>query len=176
MRYGHREFQYAEPIANGLVENDLFRRWVVQCSPFAEHAETSILLHHEQKATRTASAENWWRSYWVSKRYTHFAECGERETDLLAVFETKENFRFALHIEVKAPNDRFSLNQAMDYKRRAACWSGRERAPRTVVPHDAAATLLCCEQGFLQRHTAEVGQFDAAVTFEEIGDFLKVPS
>lgn len=172
MRYGANEYRYASPVAGALEQRNDFRRWLLGRTKFSLHAEGARLLCDQQRLTRSLSAENWWRSYWVSRAYEHFHECGERETDLLAIFETPNSFRFALHIEVKAPGDRFGVEQAADYRRRANCWKGRDRAPRTVLPHDDAATLLLCDRGFAGRNAAKVAFFDTVFFHDEIGAMI----
>lgn len=172
-RYGKNEWLYAYPIANALVTDDRFRHWFVSMTPFKDHAMTARLLWEEQKARRTKGSETWWRSYWTGSSYKHRAECGERETDLLAVFEAFEGFRFALHVEVKAPGDKFGVDQARDYGRRAKCWKGRDRAPKTVLPHDDAATILCCEGMFAHSNPEKSGLFDTVLHHSDIAKFIE---
>ena len=171
-RYGGEEYRYARPIAEGLVQNASFGVWLLEKTRFGRFARAARLLHEEQKARRTPQAENWWRSYWTTDSSCACGECGERETDLLAIFEAPEDYRFALHVEVKSPRDHFGREQAKDYGRRATCWKGRDSAPPTVLPHDDATTLLACESDFVDRNRADVELFDAVVTFEEITDWL----
>ena len=171
-RYGGNEWPYALSIAEALASETTFRVWFLEQTIFRQHAVNARLMLEEQKSTRSKSSETWWRSYWTGSSYPYFADCGERETDLLAVFESKVDFRFALHIEVKAPGDRFGDNQARDYPRRAACWKGRDRAPRTVVPHDDATTVLCCPIAFAEKHKAEAAHFDTVVSHEQTATVL----
>lgn len=171
-RYGKNEWLYASPIADALVHDMTFRRWMICGTKFSSFAEDARLLWQEQKARRSASSETWWRSYWTGSSYQYHSECGERETDLLAVFETPAGFRFALHVEVKAPGDRFGVDQARDYARRAACWKGRDRAPKTVLPHDDAACVLCCNEGFATAHPDTVKFFDSVFHHEQIGTWI----
>ena len=172
MRYGAREYRYARPLAEALQVNQQFRRWFLGRTEFASYQDSAILLHEKQRLVRSPSAENWWRSYWVGSAYQFKSECGERETDLLAVFEVEDEMRFALHVEVKAPGDRFGVEQARDYNRRARCWAGAGRNPRTVLPHDMATTVLCCEARFGERCAVEASHFACVVTFEEIAEHL----
>lgn len=171
-RYGPDEFGYANPIAVGLVENIPFRVWFLSKTPFRRYAEIARLLHEEQRTTRSPTADNWWRSYWVMASSCACGECRERETDLLAIFSTPDDYRFALHVEVKSPRDRFSLDQAIDYQRRAKCWSGRANAPKTIFPHDVAATVLACEAGFANLNSYQTSLFNAVITFDEISQWL----
>jgi hypothetical protein len=171
-RYGHNEYRYARPIAEELERNTSFRSWVLTRTKFAQFSQEAELLHEQQKLCRTPQSENWWRSHFAGPSYQFKSECGERETDLLAIFGVRNDFRFAIHFEVKAPGDRFGIDQALDYQRRAVCWSGRGRAPRTVLPHDEATTVLCCEREFAERVASEVSNFPTIITFEEISVWI----
>ena len=162
------EYRYARPIAEALRQDAIFRSWFLAQTKFVNFAEEARLLDSEQKARRSRNAENWWRSYWAGSAYPYRIECGERETDLLAVFEALNGRRFAVHVEVKAPGDRFGVEQARDYASRAICWSGPGRAPQTVLPHDEATTVLCCERSFARSNPDEAGLFAAVITFDDI--------
>lgn len=110
-RYGKNEWLYALPIATALASDQQFRQWFISMTPFSSHATVARLLWEEQKAGRTKGSETWWRSYWTGSSYQYRAECAERKTDLLAIFEVPSGFRFALHVEVKAPGDSSELNR-----------------------------------------------------------------
>lgn len=92
---------------------------------------------------------------------------------MLAVFEVEDGYRFAVHVEVKAPGDDFGLLQAVDYGRRARCWAGEGRAPGTVLPHHDATTVLCSERAFAERRRAEVALFETMVFFEDIAAWIE---
>jgi hypothetical protein len=172
LKYGPEEYRYARPIAGGLIDNAPFRIWLLEKTRFREDAKMAQPLHKEQKARRTVRAENWWRCYYVKNSSCSCGDCGERETDLLAIFSTPQDYRFALHVEVKSPHDKFSLDQAKDYGRRANCWKGREKAPRTVLPHDEATTVLACERSFVSKNANHASLFDTVVSFDEIASWL----
>jgi len=122
------------------------------------------LLHREMQVQR--NARYWWRS--------HFTEacrcqgCSGQETDLLAVFETETGFRFALHVEVKHPGDKFKQGgrQATSYPIRAQCWTGK--TPAKVVRHSMATTALLCSDTKLFEHADHSSHFANVFTFEEI--------
>lgn len=172
MAYGDNELRYAQPIAEGLVQNIDFRKWFLSKTRFAPHAEVARLLDSEQKARRSPGAATWWRSYWTGNSYPFKGECGERETDLLAVFDVSGKFRFAIHVEVKAPKDIFGIEQAKDYAIRSKCWAGAGRNPKTVLPHDEGICVLCCDRAFSEKHPMELSFFDSVITFDEIGSFI----
>lgn len=172
MRYGSIEFTYANPIASTLVSSVSFRNWFVAKTCFAEHAPAARLLWQEQWAKRTPGSLDWWRSYWTTRCFC--GGCGQRETDLLAVFETPRQFRFAVHVEVKSPADRLGKDQVESYARRAECWAGRGRAPKTVVLHDAATSFLVCAPSFLIRFP-DARRFPAIATYAEIEAQVETP-
>jgi hypothetical protein len=58
-------------LAEALRVDPIFRSWFIEQTRFAVFASTAM------------------------KPYPHIAECGERETGLLAIFEAPDGFRFA---------------------------------------------------------------------------------
>lgn len=168
MSYGRKELLYAEPFAEALVNDLAFRSWVLRKTKFAEHADEARLLNREMKAQRSGTAKYWWRS--------HFTEtcrcfgCRGQETDLLAIFETNKGLRFALHMEVKHPGDRFKETgvQAAAYPARAQCWSTPGQAPPNVLSHSEAATVLLCSSTKLEEYAPHLKYFETKITFEEL--------
>ena len=120
--------------------------------------------HDEMKAARRA--ETWWRSHYTES--CRCEGCSGQETDLLAIFETTERRRVALHFEVKQPTDTFSPGgrQALNYRLRADCWVANP--PRSILRHDQAATVLLCSAGCLEKFAEEATHFDTLITFEEV--------
>jgi hypothetical protein len=57
-RYGPIEFIYAEPVADALVADPTFRKWVLGQTKFAKYADGATkLMHEDMFAKRTDSAE-----------------------------------------------------------------------------------------------------------------------
>jgi hypothetical protein len=164
MRYGSREYDFAAPFADALVQDVEFRTWVLSRTKFAEHADDAKLLHDEMAAAR--SAATWWRSHYTE--VCRCEGCRGQETDLLAIFESSEGSRFAIHIEVKQPSDRFPTkkDQAANYVKRARCWIATP--PRAVLPHADADTLLLCSEKKLGEYAAHLSKFGGVITFEEL--------
>jgi hypothetical protein len=168
MNYGKLELVYAEPFAEALVNNLTFRSWVLGKTKFADSCNSARLLDREMLAKRSAGTRYWWRS--------HFSEacrccgCSGKETDLLAIFETVAELRFALHVEVKRPGDKFKADQAAAYPVRAMCWSTNGRTPSKILRHSDAATLLLFSNENRQEFAPHLTYFDTLITFEEIED------
>lgn len=166
MLYGSIEFAYAEPFAEALATDPAFRAWVLRQTKFAALADEASLLHEAMRAKRGKSTATWWRSHFTEK--CRCPGCSGQETDLLAVFEAKDGTRFALHIEVKQPTDRFpaTKDQAANYALRAECWI--RTPPKAVVPHSDAATLLLCSASKLAEYASHLPKFGTVLTFEAV--------
>lgn len=165
-----QEYRYAAPIAEALVTNPEFRHWLLTRTRFSKFSDARV-LHEEMFARRSPSASDWWRS--------HFTEtcrcqgCSGHQTDIFAVFESS-GVRFGLHFEVKNPADYFHRDeQAQDYRLRAACWT--KHAPKRVLPHDKASTVLIFSESARDKFSAHLTHFDTLITFEQIEcEFLAV--
>jgi len=166
MLYGSIEFTYAEPFANALVADPAFRSWVLRQTKFAAFADEARLLHDEMRARRSSNSATWWRSHFTEK--CRCQGCSGQETDILAIFETATGMRFSLHFEVKHPADKFPTNkdQGTNYTLRAKCWA--TSAPKAVVPHTDAATVLLCSALKLTEYGPHSSKFGSVITFEEI--------
>jgi hypothetical protein len=166
MRYGGVEYRYAEPFARALVEDPAFRTWVLKQTPFELFAECSRLLNEEMQSQR--NAENWWRSHFTEK--CRCAGCSGKETDLLAIFEATPKFRFALHIEVKHPGDKFKADgiQPAGYPLRAACWA--LAAPSNVLPHHQACSVLLFSERNRLMYSPHLHHFQGLITFQQISE------
>ncbi len=166
MLYGSIEFSYAEPFANTLEADPAFRSWVLRRTKFAGFAESARLLHEEMQARRSGSSKTWWRSHFTER--CRCQGCSGQETDILAIFEAMTSMRFGLHFEVKQPADKFPAkkDQAANYALRAKCWAAS--APKAIVPHDDAATVLLCSTSKLTEYSPHLLKFGSVITFEEV--------
>jgi hypothetical protein len=165
MRYGSLEYKYAAPIAKALANNAAFREWLLLKSEFSEFSDARI-LHEEISAHRSNSAAEWWRFHFTEK--CRCEGCSGKETDLLAIFESKSRIRFALHLEVKQPTDTFKSDgvQSRGYPLRARCWV--DNPPTRVLPHHKTSTGLFFSEAKREEYAAHLPNFKAVITFEEI--------
>jgi len=166
MNYGASELKYAKPVADELVVNPEFRRWVLSQTKFAARAVGARLLHEEMLRARSKTAKFWWRSHYSEK--CTCPGCRGQEADLLAIFEDAAGERFALHVEVKHPGDSFKVDghQAEAYPIRARCWAGD--APEKVLGHSDATTMLLCSASRLGDYEQHRGHFGSVLTFETV--------
>lgn len=166
MGYGETERLYAQPFAEALVSDPAFRVWVLRQTEFASFADEARVLHEEMKQQRSGVSQNWWRSHYTEA--CRCDGCSGKETDILAVFETGTGLRFALHVEVKHPRDRFKADgiQARGYPLRASCWL--EKPPPKVLPHHQATTVLLFSSEKKTEYLPHLSHFKTLITFENI--------
>lgn len=139
------------------------RIWVLKRTAFADWADEARLLHKQMQERRSARAGYWWRSYYTES--CRCLGCSGRETDLLAIFEASGH-RFALHVEVKHPRDKFKPKQAEAYPVRAQCWAAK--APPKVLPHQSASAAVIFSEASRNRFKPHLRHFNAEFTFEEL--------
>src|SRR5450759_447996 len=102
--------------AERLKSSEDFCRWVLGRTGFSDLATESRLLYPEQTADRPRVEPRFWYRHWWRK----LPDGTESETDILAVFgRASVTERFALHIENKPPNSKFTQDQEKNYARRA---------------------------------------------------------
>ncbi len=146
-RYSKNEFLYARPIASALLTDASFREWFLMGTKCGAMAREARPLAELQASLRTTpSAKKW---FWFNVFCPKDRRCACRgeegiETDILLLFKAPDNSRFAVHVEVKPPNEDFLPDQAESYPRRAACWANTATRPRTVVAHGSFTTILVC--------------------------------
>ncbi|EGP07355.1 hypothetical protein CSIRO_3087 [Bradyrhizobiaceae bacterium SG-6C] len=164
MKYGSLEYRYAAPIAQALVDDAAFRKWVLSKSVFAEHADAR-LLNTEMSAHRKNAAAEWWRFHFTER--CRCDGCSGKETDLLAIFESGD-LRFAIHFEVKQPTDIFKKDgiQSRGYPLRAQCWVSDP--PPKVLPHHLASTGLFFSERKRGEYAEHLPNFPTLIAFEEI--------
>jgi hypothetical protein len=165
MKYGSTEYLYAAPIAQALIDDAAFRKWVLSHSVFAEFANARI-LHQEMASHRGNATAEWWRFHFTER--CRCAGCSGKETDLLAIFESESKVRFAMHFEIKQPKDKFKADglQSRGYPLRAACWINTP--PRNVLPHHRASTGIFLSETKRAEYRPHMDHFNAVVTFEDI--------
>jgi hypothetical protein len=171
LKYGSVEYGYAAPLAQALITDAAFRRWVLLRSEFAEFSDAR-LLHEEMASWRGNAKAKWWRFHFTEK--CRCAGCSGKETDLLAMFESS-GVRFALHFEIKQPNDKFKSDgiQSRGYPLRAQCWAATP--PAKVLPHHRASTGLFFSEQKRGEYEQHLSSFKTLITFEEIErDFPQV--
>jgi len=98
------------------------------------------------------------------KTGTHEIVFKEGETDVLVVFQTLDEKRFALHIENKLASGHFTPSQPELYAARAAFWQGKPQ----YRSYQEWETVLVAPNAFFQRCKTEATKFHRFVSHEEI--------
>ena len=94
----------------------------------------------------------------------------ECETDVLAVYQTADSRRLALHIENKLAGGSFTPHQPRLYRERLQQWKNR---PKLGQYSDATSVLVAPEE-FFNRHRAQATEFESYVSHEEIASHLPI--
>ncbi|RVU16216.1 hypothetical protein [Methylobacterium oryzihabitans] len=152
-----------EIFADAVKDRDDFRLWLLSKTKFFGEASGCRLLHEEQMSIRPR--RRWWRHWWC-----HVPELNkDRETDIFMVFEAAPSQRrFALHIENKRDNYKFSDGQASAYAPRARHMLNDPR----FLSHSDFQTILLAPTSFQARYEADAALFDIFISYEETARFL----
>ena len=92
------------------------------------------------------------------------------ETDVLAVFQTKDGRRLALHIENRLAHGSFTDSQPELYRERLQQWKNRPK----LGQYSDATSVLVAPEAFFAKYQAEAQMFEAYVSHEELGQHLPV--
>lgn len=92
------------------------------------------------------------------------------ETDVLALFETEDKRRLALHIENKIAGGCFTPLQPELYRERLQQWQGRSNLGNYID----ATSVLVAPQSFYDRFAQDAGKFDSFVRHEDIAVHLPI--
>lgn len=153
------EYELDLAFATKLQSSTDFASWFLGRTKFARFSNQARLLVTEQQSARPKVApDHWWRNWWC-----RLPDGSESETDIFAVFELTElGRRIALHIEDKPPGGRFTLDQGINYGRRAIFMANKER----YLNYDDFETVLIAPESFLT--SEECDQFGKLVSYEDL--------
>ena len=87
---------------------------------------------------------------------------------MLAVFETPDGRRLALHVENKMAGGSFTPYQPELYQARKAQWKDRDHLGR----YTEATTVLVAPTSFYQKFRERAALFDSYVSHEAIAEFI----
>lgn len=159
------EDQLCELFAEKVKDVPQFTAWLLRLTKFAPYASHARLLHDEQMSIRPRN--RWWRHWWCNA--PGLTKQG-RETDIFMVFEVTEPipFRFALHVENKLGNGRFTDGQAQDYSVRASAMTDRA----DYLNHTDFTTILLAPKKFVDRFPIESEQFDVFLSYADVSTWI----
>jgi hypothetical protein len=147
-----------EAIANALVNDEKLASWFLGQTKFAQEAAKCVLVR----------ADNPWSkvnlSHSPAEDATLVELSKECETDVLAIFETKDGRRLALHIENKLANGSFTPLQPELYRERLTQW----RMKPKLGMYTEATSVLVAPLAFYQRNEPAAKIFDSYVSHEDL--------
>jgi hypothetical protein len=148
--------------AEKLISDKAFRDWLLLGSKFA-HLRPGLRLLTEELSKSRRMPANSWRHVWCV-----MPDGTEGETDIFAVFEASDGYRFALHFENKPPHGILRPNQGEDYSKRAEFLSGHPRYLR----YEGWETAIIAPEAFIRRYADQCRPFDRAITYEALGEWI----
>jgi hypothetical protein len=163
------ELDIDRAIANAIASSRDFQQWLLAHTKFSSCASDAILLINEAIALKPRKKpENWWRHWWCT--IDEGAAC---ETDIFLVFGFPDSDRrIALHVEDKPPHGKFTPDQPLYYKRRAAYMANKPQ----FMSYSEFATVLIAPNSFLEVNTDAVSHFDTCIAYESIAQHVPLIS
>jgi hypothetical protein len=157
------EAQLDAALAKGLAANVQFSQWFFAQTRFAGQSAKCVFCR----------SDNPWSKVLLEVPHPTSGEIQaldkECETDVLAVYESAAGTRFALHIENKLANGRFTENQPELYRERLSQWKGRKK----LGEYSDATSVLVAPREFFERHRAKAEMFESFVPHESIALYLQ---
>lgn len=159
------ELQLDRAFADKLSSSIEFQTWVLERTEFKDRCHGAYLLAKEQATAKPRKKpENWWRHWWC-----RLDDGSESETDIFAVFQfIAPDIRVALHIEDKPPHGKFTPNQYLNYKKRAAFMSGKKE----YMDYSEFRTILLAPQSFIEGNLEKVKNFDHTISYEDVAQYI----
>jgi hypothetical protein len=154
---GPAEIELDREFAIALQDSPRFASWLVAQTRFGLLADESRLLYREQLMARNTL--RWWKQWWCA-----IPGHGESATDILAVFETSDGYRFALHIADKRDGGPFADREEKLYAIRAEHMKNKAK----YLDYQSFATVLIAPRTFRNRHADRARAFDHYVPYEAI--------
>ena len=143
--------------------------WLLAGTHHTETHQGGAPLAEAQAARRRVTKQPFFVNYWWGDKV--LAACrpeGSRasEVDAMLFFQAECGRRLAMHIEWKAPGERFAAGQAEAYRLRARHFVTPGNCPRNMVPHEDWLTLLVCDR--VRFECAEAASFDRVICHEDV--------
>lgn len=166
MASGHElkgEDKLNDLFANKVMHSPEFRAWLLARTKFANLSGHVRILDESEYMIRPRRF--WWRHWWCAG----IPNCGEKETDVFLVFEDiTDKKRFALHVENKMRNGKFTFLQAECYAARGKHMMNR----REFLRYSDFETMLIAPLGFKNQYSEPAALFDRYISYEEIAPFI----
>lgn len=157
------EAQLDAELASALRIRTEFAQWFLEQTKFRSEQALCVLCRNDNPWSRV-----------VSERLNPNSGAIEvltkdRETDVLAVYETTDGRRLALHIENKLEDGAFTPHQPESYQARLNQWRMRKKLGLYVD----ATSVLVAPRAFYERHLSAAQLFESYVAHEDIAQFIE---
>lgn len=151
-------------LAEALFDRGEFSTWFFNRTRFAGESAKCVFCRSDNPWSRVKLQ--------VANAVTGELEVLSRdcETDVLAVYETPDARRLALHIENKIAGGSFTLHQPESYQERLHQWRNREKLGR----YTDATSVLVAPRAFYEEHSEAAKKFECYVSHEELSSKLSV--
>jgi hypothetical protein len=158
------EAQLDVVLAEALFDGGKFSTWFFEQTRFAGESAKCVFCRSDNPWSRVKLQ--------VPNPVTGELEslAKDCETDVLAVYETSDGRRLALHIENKIAGGSFTPNQPELYQERLQQWRNREK----LGHYSDATSVLVAPQSFYEQHTADAEKFDCYISHEQLSSKLSV--
>ena len=158
------EAQLDTVLADALSDRGEFSTWFLRQTRFGHKSAQCVLCR----------SNNPWSSvrFQLPNEVTGELESLARdcETDVLAVYETPDGRRLALHIENKLAGGSFTQHQAILYRERLQQWKHRTKLGNYVD----ATSVLVAPQVFFDLHRTDAETFETFISHEALAKHLSV--
>ena len=152
------ESQLDEQLAIALRTRRTFAQWFLERTKFRLEQALCVFCREDNPWSSVASE----RLDPISGEVEVVKK--DRETDVLAIYETSDGRRLALHIENKLENGSFTPNQPQSYQERLTQWRLREK----LGMYEEATSVLVAPQAFYERNKTEAQTFESYIPYEEL--------
>jgi len=156
------EKDFDQAIDDAFKKSKVFSQWFLKKTKFA----------NENASYLWSRSDNPWGRFTITitNSETGIEEevTRDSETDILVVYENADGNRFALHIENKLANGKFTEYQPESYAFRAEKWKNQEKFGN----YNDFETILISPLEFYRRNFDAANVFDRFVSYEEISIIL----
>jgi hypothetical protein len=158
----HTEAILDEALARALFNDQRIAAWFFARTLFAGEVASCVFCR----------CDNPWSSVRLEVRNALTGEVEtlvrQCETDVLAVFATRDGRRLALHIENKLADGSFTRHQPELYRARKSQWKSRDK----LGAYTDATTVLIAPKVFYERLRDCATLFDSYISHEEISEYV----
>ena len=158
------EAQLDIALAEALFDDGKFSQWFLKQTRFAGESARCVFCR----------ADNPWSDVKLEVPNPVSGELEslskECESDVLAVYQTTDDRRLALHVENKIAGGSFTPHQPELYQQRLQQWKNRSR----LGNYSDATSVLVAPQSFYERYSEDAKKFECYISHEVLAFHLSI--